>query len=68
MIIGKRLLPYQDQTIESDGVFFTDPTLGDLEIQRYHDDHLEDEFDNASLTIEGSIGDLGNPLCRCLYR
>ena len=39
-------------------MFFTDPTLGDLEIQRYHDDHLEDKYDNTSLTIEGSIGDL----------
>ena len=52
------LLTAANQTIESDGVFFTDPTLGDLEIQRYHNDNLEDEFDNMSLTIEGSIGDL----------
>ena len=47
-----------NQTIESDGVFFSDPALGDLEVQRYHNDTLEDEFDNMSLTIEGSIGDL----------
>ena len=46
------------QTIESDGVFFVDPTLGDLEIQRYSEDTINDEFDNMSLTIEGSIGDL----------
>ena len=52
------LISVSNQTIESDGVFFTDPKLGDLEIQRYHDDHLEDEFDNVSLTLEGSIGDL----------
>ena len=52
------LVSVSNQTIESDGVFFTDPTLGDLEIQRYHNDTLEDEFDNMSLTIEGSIGDL----------
>ena len=52
------LVTVANQTIESDGVFFADPTLGDLEIQRYHNDTLEDEFDNMSLTLEGSIGDL----------
>jgi outer membrane receptor protein involved in Fe transport len=52
------LVTVANQTIESDGVFFTDPALGDLQIQRYHNDTLEDEFDNMSLTIEGSIGDL----------
>ncbi len=52
------LVTFSGQTIDSDGVFFTDPALDDLEIQRYHNDSLEDEFDNASVTIEGSIGDL----------
>ena len=46
------------QTIESDGVFFVDPNLNDLEIQRYTEDTIEDEYDNMSLTLEGSIGDL----------
>ena len=46
------------QTIDADGVFFVDPTLDDLEIQRYTDDTIEDEFENMSLTLEGSIGDL----------
>jgi len=46
------------QTIESDGVFFVDPNLSDLEIQRYTEDTIEDEYDNMSLTLEGSIGDL----------
>ena len=52
------LVTVSGQTLESDGVFFTDPALDDLEIQRYHNDSLKDEFDNASVTIEGSIGDL----------
>ena len=52
------LVSVTNQTIESDGVFFADPTLGDLEVNRYHDDHIEDEFDNISLTLTGSIGDL----------
>ena len=46
------------QTIEADGVFFVDPNLGDLEIQRYTEDKIEDEYDNMSLTLEGSIDDL----------
>ena len=46
------------QTIRADGVFFVDPNLGDLEVQRYTDDTIEDEFDNMSLTLEGSIGEL----------
>ena len=52
------LVSFATQTIESDGVFFADPTLGDLEVNRYHDDRIEDEFDNLSLTLTGSIGDL----------
>ena len=39
-------------------MFFVDPTLDDLEIQRYTDDTIEDEFENMSLTLEGSVGDL----------
>ena len=46
------------QTVDADGVFFVDPKLGDLEIQRYTADVIEDEYDNMSLTLEGSIGDL----------
>ena len=52
------LFTVAQQTIEADGVFFVDPTLGDLEIQRYTEDKIDDEYDNMSLTLEGSIGDL----------
>ena len=52
------LFTVAQQTIEADGVFFVDPTLGDLEIQRYTEDKIEDEYDNMSLTLEGSIGHL----------
>ena len=51
-------LVYAQQTIDADGVFFADPNLGDLEIQRYTQDEIKDEFDNMSLTLEGLIGDL----------
>ena len=46
------------QSVESDGVFFADPTLDgldDLEIQRYEEDRLEDDFSNTSWTVEGRL-------------
>ena len=52
------LVTVAQQTIDSDGVFFVDPTLDDMEIQRYSDDTIKDEFDNMSVTLNGSIGDL----------
>ena len=51
-------LVYAQQTIDADGVFFADPNLGDLEIQRYTQGEIDDEFDNMSLTLEGTIGEL----------
>ena len=53
------LVSFATQDLESEGVFFVDPELGgDYEIQRYSDDYNNDSFDNMSLTLEGSIGDL----------
>ena len=46
------------QNIEADGVFFADPTVGDLAIQRYENDRLEDSFNNTNWTLEGRIGEL----------
>ena len=51
------LATYANQTIETDGVFFSDPTLGDLEVQRYHNDTLDDEFDNCLLYTSPSPRD-----------
>ncbi|MWV27229.1 TonB-dependent receptor [Aurantiacibacter rhizosphaerae] len=51
-------LAHSRQSLESDGVFFADPELGgldDLEIQRYSDDRLEDDFSNTSWTVEGRL-------------
>ena len=51
-------LSHQRQSIESDGVFFADPELDgldDLEIQRFEEDTLEDDFSNTSWTVEGRI-------------
>jgi outer membrane receptor protein involved in Fe transport len=50
---------HQRQSLESDGVFFADPELDgldDLEIERFEEDRLEDDFSNTSWTVEGRIG------------
>ncbi len=52
------LLAYQHQELESDGVFFADPDLGDLEVERFSDDSIEDDFDNIAWTFTGLIGEL----------
>ena len=52
------LVSHQTQDVESDGVFFADPGLGDLEIQRYSDDRIEDSFGNTNWTLDGLIGEL----------
>jgi outer membrane receptor protein involved in Fe transport len=49
---------YATQDIESDGVFFADPDLGDLEVQRYSPDTIEDSFDNFSWTATALLGEL----------
>lgn len=49
---------FMSQELESDGVFFSDPALGDYEIQRFTEDEIEDEFTNTSWTINGRIGQL----------
>ncbi|MEM9386063.1 MAG: TonB-dependent receptor [Pseudomonadota bacterium] len=53
------LVSHMQQQLDSEGVFFSDPTLDDdYEIQRYQDDTLEDEFGNTSWTLEGRVGEL----------
>lgn len=54
----KLLVAVSQQTIDSDGVFFEDPELGDLKIQRYEEDTLEDEFVNTNWTLDGRLGAL----------
>lgn len=49
---------HMQQSLDSDGVFFSDPDLGDYEISRFHDDNIDDTFDNTSWTLEGRIGQL----------
>ena len=53
------LVSVASQDIESEGVFFVDPELGNgYEIQRYTDDTNNDSFENIRLTLEGTVGDL----------
>ena len=49
---------HQRQSLDSDGSFFADPELNgldDLEIERFEEDRLEDDFSNTSWTVEGRI-------------
>lgn len=50
-------LSHSRQSVESDGVFFADPELGldNLDIQRFEDDRLEDDYSNTSWTVEGRL-------------
>jgi outer membrane receptor protein involved in Fe transport len=49
---------HMQQQLDSEGVFFVDPELGDLEIQRFEEDEIEDYFHNTSWTLEGRLGAL----------
>ncbi len=52
------LVSHQTQDLDSDGVFFSDPNLGDLEVERFSRDRIEDSFDNTAWTLTGLIGSL----------
>ena len=52
------LVGVSQQTLDTEGVFFVDPDLDDLEIQRYEDETLDDSFENYNWTLEGRIGNL----------
>ena len=51
-------LTHTRQSLETDGVFFADPELDldNLEIQRFEDDRLEDNFSNTAWSVEGRLG------------
>ena len=52
------LITHMDQTIEADGVWDYDPEVGDLQVQRYVPDTLEDSFSQTAITLEGRMGKL----------
>ena len=43
------------QKMKTNGVFFYDPDLGDLNIDRFRDERSKDRFWQAALTIQGKI-------------
>lgn len=49
---------HMQQQLDSEGVFFMDPSLDDLEVQRFEEDELDDYFHNTSWTLEGRLGAL----------
>jgi len=50
---------YAHQELDSEGVFFFDPSLNDgLSINRYEDEFLNDDFDNFNWTLKGRVAGL----------
>jgi outer membrane receptor protein involved in Fe transport len=52
------LVQHQAQDLGADGVFDYDPEVGDLEVERYFPDELEDSFDLTTWTLDGRLGAL----------
>ena len=52
------LVQHQSQDLGADGVFDYDPEVGDLQVQRFYPDQLEDSFGLTSWTLDGRLGDL----------
>jgi len=50
------LIQDQYQKLEADGVFDFDPTVGDLDVERFFKDELEDTFNQIAWTVEGRLG------------
>ena len=52
------LVGHMQQTLEVDGVFDYDPAVGDLEVNRFFEDKLEDTFNQTTWTVEGRMAAL----------
>lgn len=52
------LLQHTQQELGADGVFDYDPEVGDLEVNRFFKDELEDEFGLTTWTLTGRLGAL----------
>ena len=52
------LLQHMQQSIETEGVWDYDPSLGELKSQSFTPDHGDDDFDLTSLTVTGRLGGL----------
>ncbi len=47
---------YAHQELDSDGVFYSNPDLGDYNVNIYEESFIEDEFDNVNWTLKGRLG------------
>lgn len=52
------LLQQSFQTLEANGVFAYDPTLGDLNVQQYNPSSDKDQFEDTAWTMNGHVGPL----------
>ncbi|GAA0369364.1 TonB-dependent receptor [Bowmanella denitrificans] len=52
------LVQHTQQQLGADGVFDYDPEVGDLQVERYFPDELEDTFGQTSWTLKGRLGAL----------
>jgi iron complex outermembrane receptor protein len=51
-------LQHTQQDLDADGVFFADPSLGDLKVERFANDKIEDTFGNTAWTASMMFGEL----------
>jgi len=52
------LVQHTRQTLKTEGVFDHDPAKGDLNVSRFTEDSLQDEFAQTAWTVNGRMGDL----------
>lgn len=52
------LVQHTRQTLKTEGVFDYDPAKGDLNVSRFTEDSLQDEFAQTAWTVNGRLGDL----------
>ena len=52
------LVQQAQQSLQTEGVFDYDPSIGDLQVSRFAEDKLSDEFNQTAWTLEGRVGAL----------
>ena len=52
------LVQHAQQTLKTEGVLDYDPSIGDLQVSRFAEDQLKDEFHQTAWTLDGRLGAL----------
>ncbi|MDA9050085.1 TonB-dependent receptor [Pseudomonadales bacterium] len=52
------LVQHAQQSLKTEGVFDYDPSIGDLQVTRFAEDKLSDDFNQTSWTLDGRVGAL----------